>query len=121
MQVTRSAMRLGGGFAWMTLCLVVVQPVGGGAAAADAKSEKPDPVATGYEIFNRAGGADEMLRLWDTPSGSLRAALRGHFDVIDWVAFSSDGRTLFTASGDATIKLWDPSATRAVGGPGPRR
>jgi CxxC motif-containing protein (DUF1111 family) len=53
MQVTRSAMRLGGLFAWMTLCLAVLDPIGGGAAAADVKSEKPDPVATGYEIFNR--------------------------------------------------------------------
>ena len=53
MQVTRSAMRLGGVFAWMGLCLVVGHLIGGGAAAADPKSEKPDSVATGYEIFNR--------------------------------------------------------------------
>jgi CxxC motif-containing protein (DUF1111 family) len=53
MQVMRSAMRLGGALAWMTWCLGVVQPIGGSAAAADPKLEKPDPVATGYEIFNR--------------------------------------------------------------------
>jgi CxxC motif-containing protein (DUF1111 family) len=52
MQVTRSATSLGGVFAWMAFCLVVADPIGG-AVAADPKSGKPDPVATGYEIFNR--------------------------------------------------------------------
>jgi WD40 repeat protein len=55
------------------------------------------------------------------PSGKLRATLRGHHDAIDWVAFSADGRTLFTASGDTTIKVWDPSVARSVEETGPRR
>jgi CxxC motif-containing protein (DUF1111 family) len=53
MRVTRSAMSLGGLFAWIGLCIAAVQSVGGGLARADSKSEKPDPVAVGYEIFNR--------------------------------------------------------------------
>src|SRR5437016_4553625 len=53
MRVTRSAMSLGGLFAWMGLCVAAVQSVGGGLARADSKSEKPDSVAVGYEIFNR--------------------------------------------------------------------
>jgi len=52
MRVTRSAMRLGGVFAWMTLCVAALQSIGG-LARADSKSEKPDSVAVGYEIFNR--------------------------------------------------------------------
>ncbi len=53
MRVTRSAMSLGGLLAWMGLCVAAVQSVGGGLARADSKSEKPDSVAVGYEIFNR--------------------------------------------------------------------
>ena len=68
-----------------------------------------------------AGGADEVLRLWDTPSGILRATFRGHHDAIDWVAFSADGHTLFTASSDTTIKMWDTTAVPTVEQPGPRR
>jgi CxxC motif-containing protein (DUF1111 family) len=53
MRVTRSAMSLGGLFVWMGLCVASVQSIGGGLARADSKSEKPDSVAVGYEIFNR--------------------------------------------------------------------
>ena len=53
MRVTRSAMSLGGLFARMGLCVAAVQSIGGGLARADSKSEKPDSVAVGYEIFNR--------------------------------------------------------------------
>jgi len=53
MRVTRSAMSKGGLFAWMGFCVAAVQSAGGGLARADAKSEKPDSVAIGYEIFNR--------------------------------------------------------------------
>ena len=35
------------------LCVVGVHSIGGGLARADSKSEKPDAVAVGYEIFNR--------------------------------------------------------------------
>src|SRR5438132_10492432 len=53
MRVTRSAMSLGGLFAWMGLCVAAVQSVAGGLARADSKSEKADSVAVGYELFNR--------------------------------------------------------------------
>jgi CxxC motif-containing protein (DUF1111 family) len=53
MRVARSVMSLGGLFAWIGLCIAAVQSVGGGLARADSESEKPNPVAVGYEIFNR--------------------------------------------------------------------
>ena len=53
MRVTRSAMSLGGLFAWLGLCVAAVQSIGGGVARADSKAEKPDSAAIGYEIFNR--------------------------------------------------------------------
>src|SRR5215831_3833174 len=54
MRVTRSAVSL-----WVImlvplgLCVAMYQSLGVGGARADTGTSKPDPVAAGYEIFNR--------------------------------------------------------------------
>ncbi len=50
-----------------------------------------------------AGGEDTEVHLWDASSGKLEPTLRSHTDAIDWIAFSRDGRTMFTASRDTTL------------------
>ena len=47
------------------------------------------------------------MRLWDVGTGTEKVVLTGHTDWISSVAFSSDGQTLATGSGDNTVRLWD--------------
>ena len=53
------------------------------------------------------GTQDNLVRLWDTETGTTIATLEGHAQDVGNVLFSSDGRTLASGSQDGTILLWD--------------
>ncbi len=58
------------------------------------------------------------LILWDLSGSQVVSTTRTiHGHNVWTVAFSPDGRTLATGSGDETIQLWDVSSGDAVGGP----
>ncbi|MET9633691.1 helix-turn-helix domain-containing protein [Lentzea sp. NPDC006480] len=59
------------------------------------------------------GGYDGKVRLWDTETGSLKATLEGHTDVVAAVAFGPDD-VLATASWDNTVRLWQDGRETAV-------
>jgi WD40 repeat protein len=55
------------------------------------------------------GGADNTVRIWSVQTGQQLQVLRGHELPVGAVAFSNDGHSLTSVSGDA-VKVWDVSA-----------
>merc|ERR1719362_2847796 len=47
-----------------------------------------------------------MIKVWDYDTGELEATLRGHTNVVQHLAFSSNGKHLASSSADLTVKLW---------------
>ena len=54
-----------------------------------------------------AGISSIGVWLYDARTGEPRALLAGHTDTIYNVSFSSDGKTLASASEDGSIRVWD--------------
>src|SRR5207247_548956 len=54
-------------------------------------------------------------KVWDAVRArEMPFLIRGHTDNTFAVAFSPDGKTLATGSGDRTVKLWDTQTRREV-------
>ena len=68
-----------------------------------------------YHSGNIAIGSDSGdIIILDSTTGTQRAVLSGHTDMVSCVEFSSDGSFLVSGSRDKTIKLWDIQTGGAV-------
>ncbi|KAI8804757.1 WD40-repeat-containing domain protein [Cladochytrium replicatum] len=56
-----------------------------------------------------SGSSDNTCRLWDVESGECRSTLHGHTSRIWDVSTDKSGRSIASASGDTTVKIWDYS------------
>jgi WD40 repeat protein len=68
-----------------------------------------DITATGFAQDGAlaTGGMDGAVKLWEPQSGQLLSTFKGHTDAIRSIAFAPDGKTLATAGGDRTVKIWN--------------
>jgi WD40 repeat protein len=57
-------------------------------------------------------GGGDLVRLWDTATGTIVGELTGHGGSAHAVAFAPDGRTLVTSCEDGTLLVW-PAPGRA--------
>ncbi|QDU96637.1 WD40 repeat domain-containing protein [Lignipirellula cremea] len=53
-----------------------------------------------------SGGADQMVRLWNTADGVLKRSFQGAEKAITDVAVSADGKSLAAASEDQSLRIW---------------
>jgi len=54
-----------------------------------------------------SGGEDSNVNVWDSRTGKLVRSFRGHTGLVSSLAFSPDGRRLYSGSRDTTVKVWD--------------
>jgi len=73
---------------------------------AAALSPDAETLATGG--YSRSSGT-QWITLFDLSTGRVLRVLRGHSDVINGLAFSSDGKWLASGSSDKTARVWDVS------------
>jgi WD40 repeat protein len=55
-------------------------------------------------------GPDCTIHVWEVLTGKEIATFRGHTGTINAFAFTSDGKTLASASADTTVLVWDLGA-----------
>ncbi|MEK7620215.1 MAG: hypothetical protein AAB413_03180 [Patescibacteria group bacterium] len=71
----------------------------------------------GKTLAGGGSGFDPRIHLWSVETGEVRGVLEGHTDSVTGLAFSHDGRTLYSCSYDHTLREWDVKHLRQRGEP----
>jgi WD40 repeat protein len=62
---------------------------------------------SGGVLWSLLLGKENVIRLWNSQTGTLLHELTGHSNFVSSIAFSPDGSVLISGSLDGTIKLWN--------------
>lgn len=62
-----------------------------------------------------ASGGYNVAKLWDVSNGAELTALEGHWQLVESVTFSPDGKYLFTKDRSASLIRWDASTGAELG------
>ena len=57
---------------------------------------------------------DNVLKMWNTESGTLVKNFKGHSKSINAIELTRDEQFVFTASSDNTTKMWDIRSGKCV-------
>jgi WD40 repeat protein len=66
----------------------------------------PDNVHVASAVYDQDAGSGR-IEIWNVETGERDSSYRGHTDVISALRFNADGRYLYSASWDRTIRIWD--------------
>ena len=59
------------------------------------------------KLVATVSGLDPQVRVYDVASRRLLFVLAGHTDAVNGVAIATDGKTVATAGGDHTVRIWE--------------
>ncbi|MEX2666875.1 caspase family protein [Candidatus Uabimicrobium amorphum] len=65
-------------------------------------------------IFGLGGPDGGSVKLWDVATGKKIHKITGHTNRVNSVAFSPNGKTLASGSGDKTVRLWDVATGKEI-------
>jgi WD40 repeat protein len=65
-------------------------------------------------IATGGGMTEESLKIWDANTGELVANLKGHTYRVYCLAWTADGKTLISGSGDYSIRTWNTTTWQQI-------
>lgn len=102
-------------FTWRYIrgqCLVTEQVIGVHQGTSDRPPAAHVVHSPDGSLVATASGLDPLVRIYDVADRRLLYVLAGHQLAVHGVAFAPDGKTIATAGGDNTVRVWNLPAAK---------
>jgi WD40 repeat protein len=57
---------------------------------------------------------DQTAKVWDASNGQELLTLGGHSQIVSFVSFTPDGRSIATGDGSGTVRIWQAASPEQV-------